>query len=461
MPNILRRRRAAGGGAPPPPPPPQSPALFFAFDESGTMARTGDLVDSITDKVGSVVATSSGGNRPSFFASDVANGGPPARTRFAVAGTPATPQFMSIPASVSIDRRNCSLFVISRTSIRPIVSSANQMSFLISSETTVRTGVYQWTNDELRVWNNSAAVTGSGVAVPHNTSVQWMTSGAADYQIGAGSAVFSSGTPLSATNQTTTGGRIGIWTGTSFPLTGDILGVLIYNRQLNTTERNEVLTWARTRYGAPSTTSATVVGFSGDSITEGISDANPQLVPHARDISYPTQIEQLSGGSFRYWNLGIGGQALQNNTAATQTSARLNAVPGSTRKVVFGLWGTNDVGGNRTGAQIRGDLDTWITNLRADISGVIIGHGTILERSGLSGAQATARADFNDYVMARGAYSGAGPNLDFRIDTAAISGLTNPADTTKFHTDGLHPIRAGYADLAAGIWNGGLSAQII
>lgn len=120
----------------------------------------------------------------------------------------------------------------------------------------------------------------------------------------------------------------------------------------------------------------------------------------------------------------------------------------------------NGVGGNRTGAQIRADLDTWITNLRTAISGVVIGHGTILERTGLSGAQATARADFNDYVMARGAYAGAGASLDFRIDTAAISGLTNAADTNKF-VGGLHPTRSGYIDLANGIWNGGLSAQIV
>jgi hypothetical protein len=62
--------------------------------------------------------------------------------------------------------------------------------------------------------------------------------------------------------------------------------------------------------------------------------------------------------------------------------------------------------------------------------------------------------------MARGAYSGAGAALDFRIDTAAISGLTNPADLAKY-VDGTHPTNAGYGDLATGIWNGGLSAQIV
>jgi hypothetical protein len=63
-------------------------------------------------------------------------------------------------------------------------------------------------------------------------------------------------------------------------------------------------------------------------------------------------------------------------------------------------------------------------------------------------------------VIARGPYFGAGAALDFRIDTAAIAGLVNPADPAKF-VDGLRPSSAGYSDLAAGIWSGGLSSEII
>ena len=437
------------------PPPPQSPTLFFDFNDPSTMARTGSLVDSITDKIGGVVATGSGAGRPEFFASDVVNGGPIARTRFAGA------QFLTLPGTVSINTRALSVFAVTRTAVKPQVGSGDRAALLISGDTTVRSSLYIWDNALIQIWNGASAGIVTGITAAHGTSVQWMTSGAADVQAGSGPAVFSQGTPL--TNNTTTGGRIGMWSGTSFPLTGDLLGMLIYNRQLNATERGEVLTWARTRYNSPPTTVATMVAFSGDSITEGVQLQNPQILPHSRDFSYPAQIERLAGGSFRYVNCGIGGAALSNNLTTAQLDLinnRLNGWPGVTRKVIMGLWGTNDISGGRTAVQLRGDIDTWISSLRTSQSGVRIGHGTILPRSGFSGAQNTIRDDVNDYIMARGAYVGAGANLDFRIDTAAFSGLTNPLDTNKY-ADGTHPTSSGYNDLATGIWNGGLSAQII
>lgn len=450
----LSRRGGAAGVVLPPPP--QSPALWFDMADPASMARTGDLIDSITDKIGGVVATAAGAARPTFFADARASGGPRARTRFAGA------QSLSIPATVSINRQACSIFVVTRTAVKPAVGSGDRAAFLIASETAVRTALYQWDGAELYTWDSTATATPTGIIAAHGTSVQWLTAGAANVQVGSGPAIWTRGTPLAA--NISTGGRIGLWTGTSFPLTGDIMGVLVFNRQLNATERSEVLTWCRTRYGSPPVSVATLVGYSGDSITEGIQNQNPQITPdHSRDYSYPAQIEQLAGGSFRYMNCGIGSAALTNNASGAQLAlltSRMNGWPGVTRRVVWGLWGTNDTGGNRTGAQMRADLDTWIAGVRAGISGVFVGHGTILPRSGLSGSQATARADFNDYVMARGAYAGAGAALDFRIDTAAISGLTDPANLAKF-VDGLHPTRSGYADLAAGIWNGGLSAQIV
>lgn len=443
---------STGGGSAGIEPPPGSAALWWDFTDQSRMSLSSDLVDSVTDKIGGVAATSTLTARPQFFTSAVSEGGPMARTRFAGA------QVLAIPGTVSFNRQSLSVFAVTRRSVKPDGGSGGRMALFAADATTLRQALYTWDADELRTWNSTSTAVATAIRATHGTTVDWLTSGGSNYQAGSGGSVFTSGTALAA--DTRLGGRIGMWTGTSFPLTGDYLALVIYNRQLSEAEREAVLDWARDNYSSYSRTAATVIGFSGDSITEGIQQSNPQLNPHARDFSYPAQIEQISGASYAYWNLGLGGQALANNLTATQIASRLNGRPSATRKIVFGLWGTNDVGGGLTGAQIAAHLDTWISNLRAAISGVIIGHGTLLPRSGLSGSQATARSDFNDYVMARGAYAGAGPDLDFSIDTAAISGLSDPADLTKF-VDGLHPTSSGYADLAAGIWNGGLSAQVV
>jgi lysophospholipase L1-like esterase len=441
-----------GGGSAGIEPPPGSAALWWDFIDQSRMSLTGDLIDSATDKIGGVVATAAGASRPQFLPTTKPGNGPGARTRFAGG------QVLTIPSTVSFNRQSLSVFAVTRRSVKPDGGSGGRMALFAADATTLRQALYTWDADELRTWNSTSTAIQTAIRVPHGTTVDWLTSGGSSYQAGSGGSVFTSGTALAA--DTRLGGRIGMWTGTSFPLTGDYLALVIYNRQLSQAEREAVIDWAQTAYGASIRAAATIIGFSGDSITEGIQQSNPQLNPHARDFSFPAQIEQISGASFAYWNLGLGGQALANNLDVTQIAARLNGRPSATRKIVFGLWGTNDVGGGLTGAQISAHLDTWISNLRAAIPSVIVGHGTLIPRSGLSGPQATARSDFNDYVMARNAFSGGGPNLDFRIDTAAISGLSNPADLTKF-VDGLHPTSSGYADLAAGIWNGGLFGQVV
>lgn len=440
---------------PPAVPPPQSPAIFYDFTDPGSMSLTGNSLNSITDKIGGLVATSTA-SQPVFFPSAVANGGPIARTRFDA----TLAQGINVPLGMSINRQAVSIFAISRKAVKADVGSGARGSLFISSDTAVRTALFQWDQDELRTWDGTATSVATGIVAAHGTSVEWLTSGAANVQVGSGNAIWSQGTPLAA--NTSTAGRIGLWTVTNFPLAGDFLGLLVYNRQLNSTERDGVLTWARTRYGAPPPTASTAVFYSGDSLTEGIQQQNPQVLPHSRDFSYPAQIERISGATFRYWNGGLGGQALVNNLPATQIASRLSttAWPTATKRVVFGLWGTNDISGARTEAEIVADIATWITNVRAAIPGVRVGHGTILARSSFNPGQNTIRSGVNDYIMARGAYTGAGAALDFRIDTAAISTLTNPLDTTKFINDGTHLTSSGYGDLAAGIWTGGLSAEI-
>jgi len=417
--------------------PPVTPDLWYDFTNPDNATLSGaNEVDAWAPEIGSFTATQTGTARPVFFPDDTATGGPKGRIRF------TSGDFLQIPAGFTFDRRAHTAFFVTRRG----ANETGRGTFLMSTGAAANFGVYAWDNAQLFFWlGTTGQATGLGVGM--GASCQWIAAGAADVRAGSDNLSYARGTPLTA--GTFGGGRIGLWTGTNFPYTGDMQAALFFQRELSPAEIAQLQDWANTRFRAPASDNTTVVIVDGDSIDEGIQLQNPQLTPHATDFSWPAQWQLLQGANApRIVNLGKGGAALANETAALDVIRELGYNSGYAKRIVIGGYSHNDIQGGRTAAQFSSDLDTWIANLRAADPGVIIGYRTCLESPTFTVGEEAVRVAVNNYIK------GAVVDLDFFEDLAALPGLAGGAGKV----DDVHPSSAGYAIMAGGMPN--LSAQI-
>jgi len=417
--------------------PPVTPDLWYDFTNADRATLSdGNMVDAWAPEIGSFTATQTGAARPEFFPSATATGGPKGRIRF------TSGDFLQIPSGFTFDRRAHTMFFVTRRG----ANETGRGTFLMSTGAAANIGLYAWDNAQLFFWLGSTGqATGLGVGM--GASCQYLIAEAADVKAGSDNKVFSRGTPLST--GTFGGARIGLWTGTSFPYTGDMQAVLLFQRALSAAEIAQLQNWANTRFRAPAADNDTVVIFDGDSIDEGIQLQNPQLTPHATDFSWPAQWQLLQGANApRIVNLGKGGAALSNETAALDVIRELGYNSTYAKRIVMGGYGHNDIQGFRTAAQLKANIDTWIANLRAADPGVVVGYRTILESPTFTAGEEAIRVEVNNYIK------GGVVDLDFFDDLAALPGLAGSAGKV----DDVHPSSAGSGIMAAGATN--LSAQV-
>jgi len=437
---------ARGGGAAETPLPTTNLLLHVDSRDADNFTLSSDLVDQWDDLVGSNHLTGTTTTRPERVADLSASGGPKGQVRF-------TSDALTIPSGISFDSRGNTVFVVSRLGADAITptGSTTRGTFFHAPDSGTDFALYLWDSGQIRMFDVAARST--TLYAQSGVQTYWLSGGASSGLAGVGNAVWSLGSAF--TSKTPSGGRIGSWSAGSFPLAGNIQCLAVYDGQLSESDRNAVLDVLAEHYGAPKSTNTKLFIFDGDSITEGIQADNPQLDPHADDFSYPSQLQILRASDApAVANHGKGSQLIQNHTAATAPVRTLGAYSSHyATRVVFGLWGHNDIQGGRTSAQIKADLDTWIASIRAADSGAIIGHGTILESTGFDSGEETIRGEVNDYIDG----TTGSIDLDFYIDTAAISDLTDASDT-EFFVDGVHPTTAGYAALAAGVNSGLVSA---
>lgn len=417
--------------------PPITPDLWYDFTNADKATLdTGNEVSAWAPEIGSYTATMTGTPRPVFFADDTGTGGPKGRIRF------TSGDYLEIPSGFTFDRRAHTMFVVTRRG----ANETQRGTFVLATGAAANMGLYAWDNAQLQIWTGSAGVA-TGMGVGMGASCQYLIAEAADVKAGSDNQSYSRGSALST--GTFGGARLGLWTGTSFPYTGDMQAALFFQRALTLSEIAQLQDWANTRFRAPASTNDAVVIFDGDSITEGIQLQNPQLTPHATDFSFPAQWQLLQGTNApRICNLGKGGAALVNELAMPDVLRELGWAASYTKRIVFGLWGHNDIQGSRTAAQLKADLDTWIANIRAADAGAIVGLGTILESPTFTSGEEAIRVEVNNYIK------GGVIDLDFYDDLAALPGL----DGSNGKVDDVHPSSSGYAIMAAGLTN--LTAQI-
>lgn len=398
----------------------ESDALAWWDNRTADFAVTGSLVDSWTDRVNGIVLTASGATRPTLNDIDGEN-----HVYFNNA------HYLTIPSGFSWDRRNSSLFVVTR---RPIGDTNNRALVSVGAGTTDETF---FSDRELRLFNSGNQATGLYIGT-NAATVYRVANGATSTLMGVAS---ESSSELANDTGTVSGGYVGLWgDGTSFPYIGDILAIVAYDRTLSAPEIEDVMEFLTDEYNSVPHNTDEIIVFDGDSLTAGTQSSDLKY------WAYPEQLSRLySTGPPKIVNIGIGGQQIQNVTAAAEAKTQLSHNIASTDKKLVFWMGSNDLNNARTGAQVWTDIETYVATVKATYPTAVIIGLTVLERGDNSGSEETERAALNALILGTSAADG---GFDYTVDLTADARLADPTNTLYFDVDGIHLNDDGYAVVA-------------
>lgn len=401
-------------------------AAYWRMDalaaSGGSLALSGSNVSAVNDIVGKAAALTPTGT----LAYNAAAGDTTGLGGFVNFSDGAS--YLNIPAGFSVDKRNFSAFVWWRKNNN---AQVNYNALLMMPSTAANLAMILDNAYTQQLWDN-VSPTDTTFGSCYSMHCSDMTGAAANFYSGTGSSLYTKGAALAAGS--VAGGRIGLWTGTSFPLYASVKCVLFYSRALTLAERTQVLAWGQAQFGAVSSTCQVFHEFTGDSRVFGVGTTSSD------DYSFPSQYARLHTSTPKFYQDGSGGDTIQANTAMTRQIARLNNNTGYASRVLWIAYGINDITAGRTDTQIIADHGTAITNARAGAAGVKIIVPTVMSKSGLNTTQQTYLASVNSWIK------NTAP-VDAVVDFATV--LPDPANTTNFNADALHPTNAGYAQLAA------------
>jgi lysophospholipase L1-like esterase len=335
-------------------------------------------------------------------------------------------QWLDVPASLSLDRRNSTLFVVHR--VRSPVTTA--LWHMPAGFPNYRITLDQTDGGELQFFHGG--LLSSGIARSHGIAAAAAVGRSGEIKLFLGRE--SRGGLAAAEAGSSAGGYLGNSAG-NFQIVGHLYAALAYGRALGDEEIARVLAWLAAKYGAVGPEEPSFILFEGDSITQGVGGAPEE------DYSAPAQFAARCARQPKWMNLGTGGDTIQNmaaNTAATIGHLAKNAA--YPNRIARLLIGHNDLNQERTAAQVKADIDAWIAAVRAGHAGVILAGCTILPSGLLMGAKEAARIEVNAHIRDVA-------DFDFATDLAADPRLADPGDAA-IYGDGIHPTNAGYAIVA-------------
>lgn len=395
-------------------------ALFLDAGQS-SMSLSGSLVTSITDLSSlAIPATSTGALRPTLVTYGGTSG-----LRF------SNGQELMTSSGWTMNRQNSALFVVTRTQLGGTGGlNTYALTYMPQSGGTNRLATYF--NGNTFSGYDSAAKS-SGFLHGHGIETDYLVLSTTSAKLGVGPqqtslAAFPAGT--------VSGGKIGRWDGTSFPLDQtDILAIVAYDRALFGSEITDVQDWLATRYGALRRTADTAIVFEGDSLTYGVSSSDNIT------MSYPAQLTRLSSTPPKIWNGGSGGDTALNNNAAAASKTILTGIAGYANRLVVYWLGTNDIANGRTAVQLESDIASYIAAVRAHDAGAVIFGNTIIARDPFNPSQDAEIAEVNDWIKNTA-------DFDHVVDLTADSRLSNATNATYFDGDGIHLTDTGYGVVA-------------
>jgi hypothetical protein len=224
---------------------------------------------------------------------------------------------------------------------------------------------------------------------------------------------------------TLTGGRFLSRTD-GFALRGEVYELGLMDRVLTAQEITDLEAYAQSRYGAWPTYGQIVI--AGDSLTEGQNATT--------SLGWPNILDNNLRADYLQRSWALGGGNLQTQIAANAGNQALAYDGTLTKNIALCAYGTNDLGAGRTGAQLLGDMQSWLTTFKT--AGFLTAMATITARDDVSwsGAKETERLAVNAGIPGL-------DDIDLVLDFAGISEMSNPANTTYFSADKIH-----YADAA-------------
>lgn len=227
---------------------------------------------------------------------------------------------------------------------------------------------------------------------------------------------------------------------------GEIGQALIINRQLNDAETTALLAWCDAQTipeGYPVT--QPLIGIVGDSIARsGVGTTIP-------DSWWGRMLQTIRGGvspgaeacNVSIVGAGVGNNAYTNQLQAFKSASRIDQI------AVVAL-GTNNLANGQSAASVLAGLYALCDLMRAEGWQVVLQN--ILPRQGLFNAPGNqALFDAALPVVNADLASNWSSHADAFVDLASLAGLNDPANTTYYQVDKVHPTAAGQAAMSGPI----------
>lgn len=181
----------------------------------------------------------------------------------------------------------------------------------------------------------------------------------------------------------------------------------------------------------------------GDSLTRGVNATGDPTVTVSSN--YVKQMYLVDSWGVYSTNLGVSGDKIADNTAATRTKNALSGLTAYSRRIVTFLMMINDFAVGDSVATVTTNMAIWNANVRATYPDVKIMALTQFDAN-VSGTITGRVMSANNWLRTN--LVSVGGIWDYVADTAIDSRLADHTDTTYFAADGVHLTDAGYAVMA-------------
>lgn len=213
----------------------------------------------------------------------------------------------------------------------------------------------------------------------------------------------------------------------------DVDAVYIYNERISDADLTALREYTESALGVGNGGTGTFWGFEGDSITNGLTIANPATFkPSAQFAALATSERKFRAVASNGKTLAtiVSGSAADFDPFLTEHSAFTN------HNAIL-MAGINDIAGGATAASVQSNISTYVSD-RTTAGWDAVYVCTILPSTTLTAGEETVRNDVNAWIRA---------NVTNYIDTAGDPRLDDATDAT-YYSDGTHQTQAGAAVVA-------------